>query len=355
MRRILPALLAALCFSTPLLADIVVEASLDSTAIRIGEQTLMHTKVTAPVGTRIIFPEYAQGYLTEGIEVLERGAVDTSTIDDGQRWVLERNYTLTSFDSALYSIPPVEVHVGEHCYRSTVPLGLKVISIEVDTVHTDNIRDPYGPVTIPFEWSASFMATTLLLWVFLLAFVISLCRLLKREPLKKRISVVPPPPAHQVALQAIEGLRGRTAESEEDLKAYYDDLTDVLRNYIQERFGIDAREMTTPQLIAALTQTTDETALYDLRELLETADLVKFARLTTSAAENDRSLLHALEYVQQTKPTEAPPQRIVKVVDVDRRRRKILIATRWVMTIVSGTATLGMAIYLIYIFIDTFR
>lgn len=354
MRHIL--LCLTLCLlSTPLLADVVVEASLDSAAIRIGEQLNLHTRVTVPKGTRVIFPEYQQGYLTEGIEVLERSQVDTSTIDDGSRWVLNRTYVLTSFDSALYSLPPVEVQVGERRYASRNTLGLKVESIEVDTVHTDNIRDPYGPVSIPFRWSGSFVATSLLLWLFLVAFVVSLCRLLKHEPLRKRITIAPPPPAHQVALRAIEQFRGRAADSEDELKAYYDELTGVLRTYIKERFGIDAREMTTPQLITALTNAEDETALYDLRELLQTADLVKFARLQTSATENDRSLLHAMDYINQTKPTDAPPERIVKVVDVDLRRRRLRIGLRWAMTLVSGSATLAMAIYIIYTLVDTFR
>lgn len=354
MRHIL--LCLTLCLlSTPLLADVVVEASLASAAIRIGEQLNLHTRVTVPKGTRVIFPEYQQGYLTEGIEVLERSQVDTSTIDDGSRWVLDRTYVLTSFDSALYSLPPVEVQVGERRYASRNTLGLKVESIEVDTVHTDNIRDPYGPVSIPFRWSGSFVATSLLLWLFLVAFVVSLCRLLKHEPLRKRITIAPPPPAHQVALRAIEQFRGRAADSEDELKAYYDELTGVLRTYIKERFGIDAREMTTPQLITALTNAEDATALYDLRELLQTADLVKFARLQTSATENDRSLLHAMDYINQTKPTDAPPERIVKVVDVDLRRRRLRIGLRWAMTLVSGTATLAMAIYIIYTLVDTFR
>lgn len=355
IRRLILSLACCLLVALGVKADIVVESSLDSTTILIGQQVSLRTKVTAPKGTRVVFPEYANGYLTEGVEVLERSKVDTSVIDNGQRWVLNRAYLLTSFDSALYRLPAVEVTAGGKTFRSNNALGLKVNSVEVDTLHPDDLRDPYGPVDIPFQWSGSFIATTLLLWVFLAAFVISLCRLMKREPLKRRVSVAPPPPAHQVALSAIAKFKGRTADTEEDLKHYYDELTEVLRTYIKERFGIDALEMTTMQLVEAITQTGDQTALYDLRELLETADLVKFARMETTEVDNDRSLLHAMEYVQQTKPTEAPPQRIVKVVDVDLRRRRTRIALRWVLTILTGAATLAMAIYLLYVLVDTFR
>lgn len=352
MRRLILSLVCCLFVVLGVRADVVVEASLDSTAILIGEQVGLHAKVTAPKGTRVVFPEYANGYLTEGVEVLERSEVDTSVIDDGQRWVLCRDYLLTSFDSALYRLPAVEVTSGGKAFRSNGSLGLKVNSVDVDTLHPDDLRDPYGPVDIAFQWDGSFLGTTLLLWVFLVAFVISLCRLMKREPLKRRITVAPPPPAHQVALSAIAKFKGRTADTEEDLKHYYDELTEVLRTYIKDRFGIDALEMTTMQLVEAITQTGDKTALYDLRELLETADLVKFARMEATEVDNDRSLLHAMEYVKQTKPTEAPPQRIVKVVDVDLRRRRIRLALRWALTVLTGAATLGMTIYILYVLIS---
>ena len=352
IRRLILSLACCLFVVLGVRADVVVEASLDSTAILIGEQVGLHAKVTAPKGTRVVFPEYANGYLTEGVEVLERSEVDTSVIDDGQRWVLCRDYLLTSFDSALYRLPAVEVTSGGKAFRSKGSLGLKVNSVDVDTLHPDDLRDPYGPVDIAFQWDGCFLGTTLLLWVFLVAFVISLCRLMKREPLKRRITVTPPPPAHQVALSAIAKFKGRTADTEEDLKHYYDELTEVLRTYIKDRFGIDALEMTTMQLVEAITQTGDKTALYDLRELLETADLVKFARMEATEVDNDRSLLHAMEYVKQTKPTEAPPQRIVKVVDVDLRRRRIRLALRWALTVLTGAATLGMTIYILYVLIS---
>lgn len=352
MRRLILSLACCLFVVLGVRADVVVEASLDSTAILIGEQVGLHAKVTAPKGTRVVFPEYANGYLTEGVEVLERSEVDTSVIDDGQRWVLCRDYLLTSFDSALYRLPAVEVTSGGKAFRSNGSLGLKVNSVDVDTLHPDDLRDPYGPVDIAFQWDGSFLGTTLLLWGFLVAFVISLCRLMKREPLKRRITETPPPPAHQVALSAIAKFKGRTADTEEDLKHYYDELTEVLRTYIKDRFGIDALEMTTMQLVEAITQTGDKTALYDLRELLETADLVKFARMEATEVDNDRSLLHAMEYVKQTKPTEAPPQRIVKIVDVDLRRRRIRLALRWALTVLTGAATLGMTIYILYVLIS---
>lgn len=353
MRRTIFTLCLTLIATASLRAGIVVTSSLDSTSIRIGDQVLLRTQVTAPKGSRIIFPEYVQGYLTQGVEVLERSAIDTTSTDNDTRWILSRTYLLTSFDSALYTIPPVEVKCQGHTYSSD-PLGLKVQSVEVDTLHPDNIREPYGPVALPFEWDAHFIMQALGLWILIVVFIICYSRLLKREPLKRRITVTPPPPAHQVALHAIEEFKGRTADSEEELKRYYDELTDVLRTYIKERFDIDAMEMTTPQLIAALMNSEDPTALHDLRELLETADLVKFARLQTTATENDRSLMHAMEYVNQTKSTEVQPTRITKVVDVDLRKRKARIALRWIATILTGIAAVAYTIYLIYILIDTF-
>lgn len=356
MKRSLFLLLAAFVLSLPAMhADVTVEATLDTAALRIGEQVGLNVRVKVPKGTKVVFPEYRQGYLTDGVEVLECGRIDTAVLDDGARLAYSRRYLLTSFDSALYSLPAVEVSVAGRKVRSTTPLGLKVSSVPVDTLHPDDIRDPYGPIDVPYRWSAAFLLQCLLLWLLVAAFVVSLCRLLKREPLQRRISVAPPPPAHKVALDAIAKFKGREAETEEELKRYYDELTAILRTYIKQRFDVDAREMTSAQLIQALTEAADQSALFDLRELLQTADLVKFARLQTSTLDNDRSLLHALEYVNQTKSTEVQPERIVKVVDVDLRRRRLRIAVRWVLTVVAGVAVVGYAAWLIYILVDTFR
>ena len=119
-------------------AQITVEARLDSTNILIGQQVMLRAKVKAAKGSRVDFRHFAPGdTLTRGVEVIASGEPDTVYEDGGKRMVLTKPYAITSFDSALYRLPPVEVTVDGKTYRSATPLALKVNTVRVDTTHTD--------------------------------------------------------------------------------------------------------------------------------------------------------------------------------------------------------------------------
>ena len=78
------------------------------------------------------------------------------------------------------------------------------------------------------------------------------------------------------------------------------ELTDVLRTYINDRFHFSSREMTTGEIIGRLKTSGDAQALGELRDVLETADLVKFAKYSATLAESDRAILQAAEYIRTT-------------------------------------------------------
>ena len=96
--------------------------------------------------------------------------------------------------------------------------------------------------------------------------------------------------------------------SSEDQKAYYTLLTDTLRQYIQERFGFNAREMTSTQILYHLQQNGDQKMIDELRELFQTADLVKFAKYSTLLNENDLNLVNAVNFIDQTKQENVPTE-----------------------------------------------
>ena len=89
-------------------------------------------------------------------------------------------------------------------------------------------------------------------------------------------------------------------------KEYYTELTDTLRTYIKERFHFNALEMTSGEIIEKLLETNDKQAIADLRELFQTADLVKFAKHNPLMNENDANLLNAIDFINDTKEQEAP-------------------------------------------------
>ena len=140
------------------------------------------------------------------------------------------------------------------------------------------------------------------------------------------------------------------------MKEYYTQLTDTLRTYIQERYGFSAMEMTSGEIIERLTQENDEEALAELRELFQTADLVKFAKWTTLINENDANLMTALEYINQTKQEEDPnqPQEEV-IVTPEAKRQRITIWTMRVVSAIAAAAAFALLVWVIYRTIDLLR
>lgn len=298
--------LSLFCFLLSLTASaqtVVVDARLDSAAIRVGEQLRMHATVNCEKGAKVIWPKFENAHLMDSLELLEISPIDTLLLNDGHRWSLSRSYLITAFDSATYKLPPFEVKVGDKVYRAQ-QLALKVNTIKVDEQHPDKLQDPHGPVEAEFHWTWHLLLLTLIVWLLSFLLIPLITRLLRRRPQLHRVVVLPPPPPHQQAIAAIEQLRAENHVTGEAQKAYYMQLTDVLRSYLHERFGFNAREMTTEEIIAALQQRGDRQALDELREVLSTADLVKFARYETSLIESDRALLQAVHYVQRTQQDE---------------------------------------------------
>lgn len=331
-------------------AQVVVEAKLDTAYILIGDQVRLN--VTCKVGSRqrVDFPYYQpQEELTPGVEVVDNGRTDTTIIDGGRRVSLTRHYTITSFDSALYTLPPFKVKVDGKEYASSGNIGLKVNTVEVDTVHVDRFRGPHAVVDNPFIWSWKPSLLALTAWFSALVFVILLIRRSDPRLITRKIVIPPPTPAHVTALKGIEQIKQK---GHSDPKAYYMELTDTLRDYIQQRFGFSAKEMTTQEIIDELYANEHEGALRELQEILLTADLVKFAKHTTSLGEQDRSLVQALDYVQATKyiPPVAPQPRIEYIAFNARNQRRLRLAMT-LGTYATGIVSLslsGAVIYYLY-------
>lgn len=350
LSRIRILILAALLGTLSAAAQkVTVEASLDSTAILIGQQLQLHTRVACPKGAKVTFPKYAAGTVTEGIEMLEASDIDTLLSDDGRRWTLARDYTITSFDSAVYMLPRVEVEVEGKKYRSAHEIKLAVGTPDVDLQHPDELRPTKGPVEGVFEWSSTLLVLSLLVWLCVAVFIFCALRLAVSRPVTRRVKVTPPTPPQKTAISAIERLRGEEREGEHQ-KEYYMQLTDVLRTYIVERFGFNAREMTTYEIVENLRRRGDAAAIDELHSVLSTADLVKFAKYEASLAESDRALLQAVDYVRTTQINDpAAEQAVEKIVVVSDPKQRAYKLTLKVVMGVSLVAGMGLTFYVLYL------
>lgn len=115
--------------------QVTVDASIDSLQLLIGEQAKIKLEVSMDANQKLILPAL-RDTIVRGVEILDIAKPDTQILNDGRRMLIKQEYTITSFDSALYYLPPLEVLVNNQAYRSKA-LALKVYSIPVDTLHPE--------------------------------------------------------------------------------------------------------------------------------------------------------------------------------------------------------------------------
>lgn len=328
--------------------SVIVDATIDSLQIYIGEQAKIKLQVTLDADKRAIFPVYPDT-LVRGVEVLDVAKPDTQLLNNGQRAVISQTYTITSFDSALYYLPPMEVLVDNKPYYSQA-LALKVYSVNVP-LDPENPEQFFGPKDVmqaPFVWEDWYavIAAALLFIPFLLLLIYLIKRIRDNKPIIRRVKVEPKLPPHQVAMKEIERIKAEKIWQKGQPKEYYTELTATLRTYIKERFGFNALEMTSSEIISKLMEINDKEALADLRTLFETADLVKFAKHSPLMNENDANLINAVEFIKETEEKEdenAKPQPTeITIVEKRSLRTKVLLGAG---IIVLAAILIGTIIY----------
>lgn len=311
-----------------------VRATVQPSDILIGEQAVVELEVIVPEGRNVVFPVYTDTLVT-GIEVLKMDEVDTLKTEV---WTLKQRYLITSFDSTLYHIPYMLVIDGVDTIKSN-DFGFKVSSpqlsdstlayleklknAETDSIDFEKlgIHDIKPVMKEEFVWTdyLEYILIPLLI-ALLIALAIVVYYFLKKK--KKKGYYFTPKiilPPHIVAIEALDKLKARKLPQVGMNKEFHTELTDIIREYIEARFHINAPEMLTQDIINAVHLATDaKSSTESLRQMLTLADLVKFAKFEPLQNENDLSLMNAYLFVNQTKLEEKQPED-VKETDSDKK------------------------------------
>ena len=331
-------------------AQVSVEAVIDSIQIFVGQQAHVTLTATAKENAKVEFPQFKpMEYITPGVEVLDRQELEQQAQDNG---FVSRSmvYTMTSFDDTLYYIPPMTVKIDGKPYKSK-SLALKVLTIEVDTLHAEQFFGPKDVQDNPFQWSdwsMPFWLSVLMLFLLAAAYYLSL-RLRDNKPIISHIRIVKRLLPHQKAMKEIEQIKADKMVSSENSKEYYTKLTDTLRKYIEERYGFNAMEMTSSEIIEKLMASQDQKSLDELRQLFTTADLVKFAKYSTLINENDANLVNAIDFINQTKLENVPVEETIKpqLSEEDQRSQKTRRVLKYFITAIA-VVCLALFVYVVY-------
>lgn len=328
---------------------VTVEAKIDSLQILIGEQAKIQLQVAMDSKQKASFPLFTDT-LVRGVEVLETSKIDTQYLNDNQRLLLTQEYTITSFDSALYYLPPLSVMVDDKEYKSRA-LALKVYSIPVDTLHPEHFFGQKTVMKAPFAWEdwRGAIGLSLLAIPLLVLLIYLIIRIRDNKPIIRKVKVEPKIPPHVLAMRNIEKVKEQKTWKSGQPKEYYTELTDIIRIYIKDRFGFNALEMTSSEIIDMLMEIKEKENLNELKTLFQTADLVKFAKHNPLINENDANLINAIDFINETKIVEEENQKPqpteITIIEKRSLQTKIIL--------ICGILVLSLSIITIVIYVIT--
>lgn len=289
-------------------AQVEVGAVLDSNNIRIGEQTkldiYLRYDASSNKSLEIAWP-IIDDTLKKEIEVLNITKIDTTIPDkDKPHFIQQRiQLTITSFDSGYYAIPPFKFILNKD---TTNPLLTEALLLEVHTVPTDTsitkVKDIKPPYDEPFDWRwylpYAYIAFAILVAIII---IILMIKKLKKQKPKEIVVEKPKIPAHIAALEALEKIKEEAIWKDHKTKEYYSAITDTIRLYIEQRFNINALELTSDEIIKVFkSQVVDAESKLKLTQILTLSDVVKFAKQIPIEAEHTLTLNNAFDFVKGT-------------------------------------------------------
>lgn len=286
-------------------ANISVYGKLEPSKIVIGDQATLKFELAQDKNDRVSCPVF-KDTLTAGVELVEALKPDTVDLGDG-RIQVNLNYLITAFDSGFYFIPSYKF-VSAYDSASSKPLMLTVDT--VDTEADADINPIKDIMDAPFLWSEFFYWVGIVLAI--LAFIALVVYLLMKYVFKKEVKIIPQKeepkiPPHIIALQKLEQIKSEKGWQSGNIKLFYTQVTDVIREYMDSQFSINAMELTTDEILSLAKKNPEfEQVRQILKEMLELSDLVKFAKFVPMEDDNNRSMLNAFAFVEKTMPQPEP-------------------------------------------------
>lgn len=291
-------------------------ATIDSVNYLIGDQLKVHLELDQPEGIKINFPEIGDS-LSSTIEVIERSPLDTFHLDKSEQIKIIQNLTITSFDTGKQVIPPFYFSLKNNGMMDTIeslPVDFFVKSMKIDTTKGPvDIKLPYkAPVNLK---EASPYILGILLIASLIFFILYYInrKKHKRSLFGKPLKEIEPP--HIVALRSLDQIRNEKLWQQNQIKKYYSKVTETLRIYIQNEFHIKTLECTTDEILSEFRKKKDlipENLYNELKNILNTADLVKFAKYKPAPDDNEQTLKESYLFVNATKPKIKETEKIIK-------------------------------------------
>lgn len=288
--------------------EVRARAVIDTAHVLIGDQFNLRLELDQSKNINVGFPEIGDT-LSSTVEVISRSPLDTFHLEKEEQIKIIQNLTITSFDTGKQVIPSFHFDLKQDKVTGTVetrPVEFYVHTMPIDTTRGPvDIKKPYGaPVTLkevsPYILGVMFLGAL----IFFLFYYLH--RRKNNKPLFGKI-LKPKEPPHVIALRMLDKIKEQKLWQHNQVKTYYSEISDTLRIYIEDRFGIPAMEFTTDEILNAFQLSKGlipDKSFNDLKIILSLADLVKFAKYEPLADDHQLTLMNAYFFVNDTKQEE---------------------------------------------------
>jgi hypothetical protein len=281
-----------------------VAARVDKAEAHVGDPIHLEVVAIAKSAVPVNLPSTLE---LEPFSLLDRKESEQN-LGDGR---IRRVFTLTiaTYEPGPKEVPAIEVTYlgprGDVRTARTSPVVVKIGSL-IANEPEPAIKDAAPPVSVVEEnlWPA-YLAGALIAAGLGALLTIAIVR---RWRARRGERPGPPPrPAHEVALERLDRLGVYGFLENADNRPFYFAVSEVIREYLGARFGFDSLELTTDELVAQLRRYSGrEIVVGEIQGWLSACDLVKFAKISPSAAEARGALESAIRIVSATRPVAEP-------------------------------------------------
>ncbi|KAF0151496.1 MAG: hypothetical protein FD143_1861 [Ignavibacteria bacterium] len=306
-------LLFALSFVSVDAQSISVSAATDTTSYKVGDYITLALEFSYNKSIKVEIPS-----VKDSIKVLDYIQTLPSEKKESEGMIVElHKFIFSKYDSAVVTIPSLLVYYTEanntdKKFLATTPITITINKLQINP--QEDIRDVKEPMLISLPW---WIILLIILGIVVLAVgIYYLYNFLKKRKegkaeIKTELIFLP----HEIALAKLDELDGKKLWQSGKIKEYHTEVTQIVREYFENRFKFRALEMPSSEILSVLSYLEEANTIVETADKFFTnADLVKFAKFEPMPQVNDEMLKQAYEIVKQTITT---PVNSTKVGEVN--------------------------------------
>ncbi len=286
--------------------EVEVEGKVESTEVQVGKPFTLNLSLKVPYGWFVEWNDFAIDTLSGQLDIIKRSEVER-TADADSNVIVKQQLTLMTFDTGQIQLPAVGLTYArsfddpDRLKAYTDPIRLYSTTMTVDT--TLAYKPIVEPIAAPIQMKEVFPWILAVLLLALAVFGVWYWHKHRKTKMDAEGNIIRGPviPPYDKAVDDLKKLREEKMWQSGKVKEYFSSLTDIAREYIEGQFGVNAVEMTTDDILEEIKPLHFSKETYNkLKDTMEVADLVKFAKYSASTLESDTALSSMTEFVNES-------------------------------------------------------